>query len=166
MLDHDSRMWLRNDSGKVVFVKGYDGEPYARFDPDGGVYLNSLSPAFYLNQDRYAQTPVDPSADPSAPPKWVRKADDGELAWFDKRTHYMSTATPPGLDDPEGPEKLRTYKVPLEVDGRPAAIEGTLFWSGKSEFPMEILAGLLVATFIVAGLGVFAIEAVRRSEGD
>ncbi len=44
MLDYDARLRLRNNSGKVVVVEGYDDEPYGKIDPDGRVYLNSLSP--------------------------------------------------------------------------------------------------------------------------
>jgi hypothetical protein len=164
MLDYDARLVLRNDSGRSVVVMGYEGEPYARLDPDGGVYLNSRSPAFYLNQDRYARTPVDPSADPSAAPEWVREADDGTLIWYDRRSHTMSSARPASVEDPAEPQVLRDYRIPLEIDGEPAALKGTLYWSGQSEFPMAIVAGLLVATFMCAGLGVFAIEAMRRGD--
>ncbi|MBK8294887.1 MAG: hypothetical protein IPK93_09035 [Solirubrobacterales bacterium] len=163
MTDYDSQIRLQNDSGREVVVKGYDGEPYARLDPDGAVYLNSRSPAFYLNQDRYARTAVDPSADPSAPPKWVRQATEGEFSWFDKRSHSMQTGPPPSIEDTTQPQAVKDYGIPLEVDGQPAELKGTLYWSGKSEFPMGIVAGLLVATFICAMLGVFALEAVRRS---
>ncbi|MBK5231853.1 MAG: hypothetical protein JJE13_02575 [Thermoleophilia bacterium] len=163
MIDKDSRIRLRNDSGRELVVKGYDGEPYARLDPDGAVYLNSRSPAFYLNRDRYARTPVDPSADPSAPPKWVRQAVEGELTWFDKRSHLLKTGVLPGIENTAAPQAVRDYSIPLEVDGQPAELKGTLYWSGRSEFPMGIVAGLLVATFICAMLGVFAIEAVRRT---
>lgn len=163
MLDYDSQIRLRNDGGREVVVKGYEGEPYARLDPGGAVYLNSRSPAFYLNQDRYARTPVDPSADPKAPPKWVRQATEGEFTWFDRRTHAMQTGVPPGIEDTAQPEAVRSYGIPMEVDGQPAELEGTLYWSGQSEFPMGIVAGLLVATALCAMLGVFALEATRRS---
>jgi hypothetical protein len=166
MLDYDARLRLRNNSGREVVVMGYDGEPYARLDADGGVYLNSRSPAFYLNQDRYAQTAVDPSADPSASPEWVHEADDGTLTWYDKRSHTLSRAMPAEVKDPAEPQALREYKIPLEVDGAPAKLTGTLYWSGQNEFPMAIVAGLLVATFLCAALGVFAIEAMRRGSPD
>jgi len=70
----------------------------------------------------------------------------------------MQTGAPPGLEDTTQPQPVKDYSIPLEVDGQPAELKGTLYWSGKSEFPMGI-----VAAFIVAMLGVFAIEAVRRS---
>lgn len=163
MVDYDSRVRLRNNSGKEVIVEGYDGEPYARLDPDGGVYLNSRSPAFYLNQDRNARTEVDPSADPSAPPEWERQADNGELTWYDKRTHTLKTGMPSDVKNPAEPAVIRKYGIPLRIGGQPAELKGTLFWSGHAEFPMGIVAGLLVATFLVAALGVFSIEAVRRA---
>ncbi|MBK5111253.1 MAG: hypothetical protein JJE10_07805 [Thermoleophilia bacterium] len=162
MLDFDSQIRLKNGSGKSIVVRGYDGEPYARLDPGGGVFLNSRSPAYFLNSDRYARTPVDPAADPSARPQWVRVADDGELVWFDHRSHYMKSGTPPGLEDPGRREKLFDYRIPLTVGGSEAALNGTLYWAAGSRFPMGIVAGLLVATSLCAGFGYFAIRAIRR----
>jgi hypothetical protein len=162
MIDYDDQVRLRNNSGKQVIVEGYDGEPYARLEPDGGVFLNSSSPAFYLNQDRYATTPVGPTADPEADPVWVAEADDGTLTWFDKRSHYMGQGTPPAVVDPEQPQNLGKWEIPISVAGSPARLTGTLYWSGKTPFPMEVVAGLLVATFLVAGLGALSVEALRR----
>ena len=36
----------------TVLIRGYEGEPYLRFAPDG-VFRNEASPATYLNDDRY-----------------------------------------------------------------------------------------------------------------
>lgn len=163
MLDYDAQIRLRNESGREVIVKGYEGEPYARLAAGGGVYLNSKSPSFYMNRDRNATTEVDPSVDPSAPPEWVPVADNGELTWYDKRTHMMQTGMPPGIKDPTQSKAIRDFSIPLEVGGSPARLEGILYWAGRKEFPMGIVAGLLIATFLVAGLGVLAIESLRRA---
>jgi hypothetical protein len=162
MVDYDGEVRLKNASGKRVFVDGYEGEPYARLDPDGRVFLNTASPAFYLNQDRFAETAVDPEADPASNPVWEQEADDGTLTWFDKRSHSMSKGMPAAVVDPENPQRLRTWAIPLTIGGVPAELAGTLYWSGKKPFPMKIVAGLLIATCMCAALGVFAIEALRR----
>ena len=161
MLDYDARVRLVNRSDRVVVVEGYEGEPYARLDPDGAVYLNSRSPAYYLNRDRYARTPVDPSADASASPKWIRSAGVGELAWYDRRSHYMGTGAPPGLEDSGERHVVDSYRIPLRIGGRPAELEGSLYWTGDDRFPMGVAAGLLVATFICAGFAYFAIGRIR-----
>lgn len=162
MIDYDERVRLQNNSGKPVIVEGYDGEPYARLDPDGGVFLNTASPAYYLNQDRYATTGVDSAADPKAAPVWVEEAGDGTLTWFDKRSHFMGTGTPPAVLNVEEPQNLGKWTIPISVAGSPAKLQGTLYWTGKKPFPMEIVASLLVATFLVAGLGAVSISALRH----
>jgi hypothetical protein len=166
MLDSDSQVRLENESGEVVVVDGYEGEPYARLDPDGAVFLNTRSPAYYLNRDRYARTPVDPSTDPAARPKWIQTADGGELVFYDRRSHYISRGAPPGLADPDNRELIRRFTIPLRIDGRSAALDGSLYWIGRNQFPMGIAAGLLVATFLCAGFAYFAIGRMRRGGED
>src|SRR5205807_10445172 len=43
----DDQVWLDNRSGKTIVIKGYDGEPFLRFGPDG-IYVNGRSPSVYL----------------------------------------------------------------------------------------------------------------------
>jgi len=150
ILNYDADMLLTNKSGKTVVVEGYDGEPYLRFSPDGTVEANLNSSAYYLNSDRYGTADVPPNADSDADPDWKVVAGTGEFQWHDHRSHYMSTATPPQVSDPDVKTKIFDYKIPLEVDGKPAKIEGTLFWVGQSGFP--------ILPFI--GLGVFALASV------
>lgn len=166
MLDYDNQVRLRNGSGMDVVVEGYEDEPYARLDPDGRVFLNIRSPAYYLNRDRYARTPVDPSADPAARPEWVETNDNGELIWYDRRSHYIGAGTPQDLSDPDKRQLIRRYGIPLRIGGRPATINGRLYWNGRSRFPTGIVVGLLVATFLGAGFAYFAIQRMRRDEED
>ncbi len=164
VLDYDARLRIENGSGKEVIVMGYDGEPYAKLAADGGVFLNTRSPAYFLNQDRYATTPVGPAADPKAPPAWEKRGDDGTLTWFDQRIHSLADQPPAGIEDTAEPQAMRDYRVPLEIDNQPAKLSGTLYWSGdRSNFPMEIVAGLLVITAMCAGLGFLGIEALHRA---
>lgn len=164
MLDYDARLRLKNGSDKEVIVMGYEGEPYAKLAPDGTVSLNTLSPAYFLNQDRYATTPVEESADPKAPPRWEKQSDDGTLVWFDRRSHSMSDAVPEVVEDPAVTQAVRDYRIPLKVDGEPAELSGILYWTGQSNFPMGTVAGLLIATAMCAGLGFMGIEALHRAD--
>ena len=63
---------MRNDTDQELVIEGYDGEPYLRFDADGGVFRNANSPATYLNQERYGGVDVPASASKSAAPSWER----------------------------------------------------------------------------------------------
>ena len=54
----DSFLRLTVAAPAEVVVMGYGQEPYIRFDRLGTVWVNTRSPAHFLNQDRYGQTPV------------------------------------------------------------------------------------------------------------
>lgn len=162
VLNYDADVLLTNESGETVVVEGYDGEPYLRFSPDGTVEANLNSPAYYLNTDRYGTADVPANADPEAEPDWKVVGGTGEFQWHDHRSHYMSTATPPQVTDPDVKTKIFDYEIPLEVAGKPATIDGTLFWVGQSGFPILpfIGAGLLALASIVL---VLVVRRRRRS---
>jgi hypothetical protein len=122
----DDRLRLSNTTGKVLVVKGYDGEPYLRFTPNG-VYRNARSPATYLNADRFAQAAVPATANPKADPQWVRVASGTTYEWHDHRIHWMSTIPPPVVRaDSEVRHHVFDWTVPATFDGAPLAIEGSL----------------------------------------
>ena len=126
--------------------------------------VNQRSPATYLNDSRFATAQVPPIADPKAPPQWKTVDDSGTFIWHDHRMHYLSTATPPQVTDKSRKTKIFDYEVPIRVDGRKGAIDGTLFWVGSpttSKLPF-IVAGIVV---LVAG-GAFVLLARRRRGGD
>src|SRR3954466_7210778 len=70
VLNFDDRLQLDNRTGRTIVVQGYQKEPYARLLSDGTVEVNNNSPAFYLNDDRFAQAKVPATAKPSATPNW------------------------------------------------------------------------------------------------
>jgi hypothetical protein len=162
VLSYDSYMQLLDQHGHEVVIDGYEGEPYARVLKDGTVQVNERSPAYFLNDTRFPTTQVPASANPKAPPKWKTVDDSGTFLWHDHRMHYGSTATPPQVTDASRKTKIFDYTIPLRIDGRKGAIDGTLYWVGganTSKLPF-ILAGIV----IVLGGGALVLLARRRRE--
>jgi MYXO-CTERM domain-containing protein len=161
VLNYDDRFELTNRSGRTVTVQGYNGEPYARVLADGTVEVNKRSPAYYLNDDRYADVKVPASADPRAAPQWSVVDRTGDLQWHDHRMHWMSTKVPPPqVKDKSKRTKVFDYAIPLQVGASKGAIKGTLFWQ-----PVDgggPATGMFVGLAVLAALGVGLILVVRR----
>jgi hypothetical protein len=160
VLGSDDRFELDNHSGRTITVDGYDSEPYARLMPDGTVEVNKRSPAGYLNEDRFAQSTVPAFAKAAAPPQWVVQSKTGRFQWHDHRMHWMAKTLPPQVKDKHKKTKIFDYKIPLEVDGKPAALKGTLFWVGPQggSFPM----GAAIALAVIALALLALVVVVRR----
>jgi hypothetical protein len=163
VLDYDDRLELTNHSGRTVTVQGYDGEPYARVLADGTVEVNKRSPAYYLNDDRYADVKVPASADPKAPPQWAVVDRTARLEWHDHRMHWMSRSLPPQVKDKSKRTKVIDYAIPLRVGDRSASIRGTLFWQPDEGggAPVGMIVGLGVLALVA--IGAVAIVQRRRS---
>jgi hypothetical protein len=151
----DAFLWLEVEPGVQATVAGYGGEPYIRFDPDGAVWVNTRSPAHYLNDDRYAQSAVPADASVDAEPRWELVTGDGTYGWHDHRIHWMAPAPPPGIQT-DLESKILDWAVLLEVNGVATTIEGTLTWF-PSISPLPWI--LLAATAAAAG---FALTGVHR----
>jgi hypothetical protein len=160
VLNLDDRLELRNTSGRTVVVEGYNGEPYARLLADGTVQVNRRSPAFYLNDDRFAQVKVPATAKPSATPQWQLVDKAGRFEWHDHRIHWMSEVPPKQVTDKSERTKVFDWKVPVRVGAERGAVTGTLFWqpTAGGGAPVAAIAGL--GAIIV--LGGAAVVVVRR----
>jgi hypothetical protein len=163
VLNYDADMELVVRGGHEVMVYGYEGEPYARVLRDGTVQKNQRSPSTYLNTDRYAEAPVPESADPQAPPLWETVDGSGTLRWHDHRMHYMAEGTPPQVEDESKRTKVFDYEIPLRIDGKEGAIEGTLYWAGATDTSK---APFLIAGIALVLLGGAAVLVARRRGGD
>ena len=163
VLNYDDRFELTNHSGRTVTVQGYDREPYARVLADGTVGVNERSPAYYLNDDRFADVKVPARADPEAPPQWSVVDKTGSLQWHDHRMHWMSNSLPPQVKDESKRTKVFDYAIPLRVGGQPGSIRGTLFWQPDSGggAPVGAIAGLVALALV--GLGAVAVVRRRRT---
>jgi hypothetical protein len=163
VLDFDNRMQLFNTGHHTVLIYGYQHDPYARMLPDGTVEVNTRSPAYWVDQERFGNVPVPPSAGANKPPRWqvVNKA--GEFDWHDHRMHWMSTSVPNQVTDQSDRTKIFDYRIPMRVDGKPETLTGTLFWVGLPGGSTPPWALISLGVFVV--LAAAAVIVVRRRRG-
>jgi hypothetical protein len=129
VLNRDDRLLLLNESGKDVVIAGYAREPYARVLADGTVQVNTNSPAYYLNDDRYANVKVPAGIDGKDPTRWKEVGKSGRFEWHDHRMHWMAKSTPPQVHDENVKTKVFDWTIPVQIDGAPGNIAGTLYWT-------------------------------------
>jgi hypothetical protein len=166
VVDGDKFLILKNETDKVVLVKGYSDEPYLRFLGDGVVQENRRSPSKYVNDDRFGLTPVPASATPEAAPAWRTVSQDGTYRWFDHRTHSMDKGIPPQVKDPTQRTKIFDWTVPMEVGGAPVTAVGVLEWvppsASSSDDGMSAAAIAAIAAGILLLLAALAYLLSRR----
>jgi hypothetical protein len=121
VVDGDLRMWLRAVPSRTIVVQDYQGAPYLRFSA-GGVQVNQNSAMYYLNQVP-AQTPP-LNLGPRTQPRWHQVSSGHSYGWHDGRLHALAAvALAPGATD------IGQWRIPLQVDGAPAAIGGGLYYA-------------------------------------
>jgi len=121
VVDGDLRMWLRVAPGPTVVVLDYRGAPYLRFS-SSGVEVNEASAMYYLNQVPAQTPPAD--LGPRTAPTWDRVSSGHAYGWHDGRLGALAlTALAPGT------RYVGRWTVPLRVNGRATAIEGSLFYA-------------------------------------
>lgn len=160
VLDYDSYMQLLDQHGHEVTIYGYQGEPYARILKNGEVQVNQRSPATYLNDNRFAEVTVPKYADAKAKPVWKKVDESGTFIWHDHRMHYMSKSVPPQVEDTGTKTKIFDYEIPIKVDSKKGAIDGTLYWVGPSS--TSKLPFVIAAIVIVLGGGALVLYVRRR----
>jgi hypothetical protein len=160
VLNRDDRLLLRNNGTGTVLVEGYDGEPYARIEPDGTVSVNTDSKAYYINQERDGEVSVPPGVDGKGEPRWKRLSRTGRFEWHDHRMHWMGESDPEAVSDKKARTKIYDWKVPIAVDGRPGTIAGTLFWTPLPSSGPPV--GLIIAFAVLVIPLAAAVVAVRR----
>jgi hypothetical protein len=160
VLNRDDQLLLHNTSGADVVIQGYKGEPYARVQADGTVDVNTDSPAYYLNDDRFAKVKAPADADGKGAPRWKEISRTGRFEWHDHRMHWMSPQPPSNLRDVKEKTKMYDWKVPVRVGDQAGAISGTLFWTPQVQGGPPTGAILGLAAFVIACC--IAVTIVRR----
>lgn len=142
VVDGDQRMWLRVAASRTVVVLDYRGAPYLRFSRSG-VDVNQNSAMFYLNQTPVAETP--PSGlTRTTPPSWQRVSSGHGYGWHEGRLHALaSIALRPGAS------YVGRWSIPVEVEGRLAAISGGLWHAQRPPivwfWPIVVLLASVLA---------------------
>jgi hypothetical protein len=165
VIEGSRRLALENKTRQTVIVKGYDGEQYLRFQPNGTVERNARSPATYLNIDRFGAQVVPASAKPGARPSWKKVATNGSFVWFDHRIHLTVKRVPKELRDAKRPKKVFDWEVPLTVGGKPVRALGTLSWNPVSASSSSSGGGFpawLAIALVVLALIAFAVLLIAR----
>ena len=128
VVENGTKLELTNTTGTDVVVDGYANDPFLRVGPDG-VFENMQSPATYLDEDRWAKTPVPAGIDPTGPPQW-RKVSSGTVwRWHDHRIHWMSNAQPPAVKAaPNKTHQISAWTVTLHWGGQDVTASGRLLW--------------------------------------
>ncbi len=167
VLAYDAYFELRDQHGHEVVIYGYEGEPYARVLRDGTVEVNERSPAYYLNETLYPTEEVPASANAKAPPKWKTIGHHGTFLWHDHRMHYASPAVPRQVTDQSRKTKILDYEIPLRIDGRKGAIDGTLYWvGGPDPSKLPFIVGGVVILLGGGALVLFLRRRQGRGDGD
>ncbi len=163
VIDSDDRLEVHVDRDTTLIIDGYQNEPYLRFD-DTGVYRNTLSPATYLNDDRYGHIKLPAQANPKATPVWVKVAPPGRtFDWHDHRIHWMSTTYPPVVSaDKTIPHHIFNWTVPGTVDGKPFKIDGSLDYKPLPGQKFPVVLVIPLAILALAG-GALVVLRNRRS---
>jgi hypothetical protein len=156
VLNRDDRLLLINGSDRTVLIEGYEGEPYARLEPDGTVAVNKDSRAYYINEERDGKVGVPDGVDSRGEPRWEEISRTGRFEWHDHRMHWMSEDDPEAVTDKDVRTKIYDWKVPITVDGNDGLIAGTLFWtpvpSSGPPLPLVLGLGALVLVSAVAAI--------------
>jgi MYXO-CTERM domain-containing protein len=165
VLEFADRLQLTNRTGRTVTIYGYEGEPYARVLGDGTVEVNTHSPAYYLNQNFYAQVSVPASASAHAAPHWSVVDRAGQFEWHDHRIHWMSPVPPAKIKDKSKRTKIFDWQVPLRVGAQPGAVDGQLYWVPEEGAKTPIAAIVALAAIALLGLALVFVGRRRRRTG-
>ncbi|MDQ1429348.1 MAG: hypothetical protein QOK39_2824 [Acidimicrobiaceae bacterium] len=148
VVENGSRLELTNRGPEIV-VFGYEGEPYLRVGPKG-VFINSRSPAAYLNCSRSGCT-VPASADAHGEPRWEQFSAGQTVLWHDHRIHWMGQSLPPDVARDPGTRHVQArWTVTMAQGSTVITAAGDYTWiPGTAAFPWLVVAAAFAAVALV-----------------
>jgi hypothetical protein len=148
VVENGSRLELVNRGPEIV-VSGYEGEPYLRVGPKG-VFINSRSPAAYLNCSRSGCS-VPASADAQAAPHWEQFSTGQTVLWHDHRIHWMGKSLPPDVArDPGSRHVQARWTVTMSQGPTVITAAGDYTWiPGTTAFPWLVVAAAFAGVALV-----------------
>jgi hypothetical protein len=151
VVENGSRLEVTNHGPDVV-VLGYEGEPYLRIGPHG-VFINTRSPAAYLNCSRSGCS-VPATADAGATPRWEQFSNSQTALWHDHRIHWMGNQLPPDVARAPGQRHVQArFTVTLLQGSSRIEVKGDYTWvPGPGPFPWLVLAAALAAVAILVAV--------------
>ncbi|MDQ1369006.1 MAG: hypothetical protein QOF20_1359 [Acidimicrobiaceae bacterium] len=151
VVENGSRLEVTNHGPEVV-VLGYDAEPYLRIGPQG-VFINTRSPAAYLNCSRSGCS-VPPIADSNAAPKWEQFSSGRTALWHDHRIHWMGNQLPPEVARAPGERHVQAqFTITMLQGPNRITVRGEYTWvPGPGPFPWLVLAAALAAVAVVVAV--------------
>ncbi len=100
-IEQGDRVEASNPTSTPLVVYGYSHQESGPKDQylkisKNGVWVNTKSPAYYLNRTLLGTSePPEGATNVDAPPVWEKVSDQSSYRWHDHRAHWMSTDPPP-----------------------------------------------------------------------
>jgi hypothetical protein len=148
VVENGSRLEAIN-RGPEVTVFGYESEPYLRIGP-AGVFINTVSPAAYLNCSRTG-CPVPALADARGAPRWQQISTGQTILWHDHRIHWMGQQLPPEVARAPGARHVQAHwSVAMAQGPTIIPVTGDYTWvPGPTPVPWLLVALALVGVGLV-----------------
>ncbi len=127
-------VFLAAPAGVDVAVAGRDGEPFLRIT-DAGVEVNERSRTHVEDRQARGQVAEPPSTTPA-----FRLVAPGarSYTWLDARLRYPDDLPPEPALRADGPTRVEQWRVPVQVDGRPAALTGAISWVPEASAAAQV----------------------------
>jgi hypothetical protein len=138
-VDGDQALLLQVAPGHELIVLGVIREPFLRFE-DGRVDVNTQTPTAQIERVTTGASKL--SFDPESAPAWKRVATGFSYRWHEHRLHVLA-----GLGGHGDERRLGRWTIPLVLDGRPATIQGGLWFVPAP----NVWLWLAVSVLIVGG---------------
>jgi len=150
--DAAQRATVTRRGAHEVIVLGYNAEPFLRLTMSGTSRNLRSSTTWTVLGPRHS---APGNVDDHARPTWRRVSATASWTWHDLRTHWAGYALPPPVErEPNRPQFVQSWVIPVIVDGQPSVIGGRLDWVPASTSPpVATLTVLALVAAVCTGIG-------------